>query len=210
MFQDLPLEVWESILAFCEESELQQLRSVSKAWKTHIDTRIVPNMLIAGDYTIPSVSILLFNGFHQYRSEQKLKYDGIQWQIYNINNETLSNYASFIIVDPLRYFKLNRMEDVDNVNLLRIARDTAGNDMGLRECVTIPKHQLQKHALIGSDDQSILIPLFLMTRDDWEIDVPEEAAVASYMGAVAVSLYGMGVPDQTWTTSFSSGQNLPY
>ena len=210
MSHDLPLEVWEAVLEYCHDKELQTSRDVNKAWRRHIDGRIIPAMLQYGHYTVPSVSILLFNGFHQYRSEQKLAFTHVEHDVYHLYKNTVADYAVFAILDPLRYFKLNRLEDVDDVVIQRRCPEI-GTGMDLFEAITITKQVLRKHALIGKDEQSILIPTTFLLRDDWDVVVPVvSTATTQYLGAVAMSLYGMGVPDQTWSSSFSSGQNVPY
>lgn len=205
---ELPLEIWEHILGYCDHKTQYSLRGTSKSWKHHIERRIIPDNLDRGNYRVPDVSILLFNGFHQYRNNQALVYAGTQADVYHPYKESIEDYALFRIVDPLRYFKLNRMEDVDDMYLLRDCTDVVIEDCALKEAVVIRKQQLRKQGLIGPDEQSLMLPYNLLWRDDWEIQVPVQTE--PFVDGVAVSIYGMGTPDQTWSTTFSSGANLPY
>lgn len=207
MPQDLPLELWERILEYCDENTQYQLRTTTRSWMEHIDKRIIPVALAKGGYRICNVSILLFNGFHQYRNNQSLIYAGIM-SAYHPYKEVSQDYALFKIQDPLRYFKLNRLEDVDDLHITRDC-DVFLENCDLKEARIIRKKQLRREALIGPDEQSILLPFHLLYQDDWEIQVPMLLEPTAIDG-VSVSLYGMGTPDQTWSTTFSSGANLPY
>ena len=205
----LPLEIWENVLQYCEEQELLPLRAVSSAWQKHIEDRIIPARLIDANYEIPSVSMLLFNGFHSYRSNQRLKYREVMRRVYHPYSNITADYARFQIIDPLRYFKLNRLEDIDDIYITRKC-ETGSRDFEFREARTIKKDIIRRKILIGPDEQSILIPLCLLLCEEWEFEIPCVTPSAQYMGAVSVNLYGMGVPDQTWSTSFSSGQNISF
>lgn len=205
---DLPLEIWEHVLEYCDDATQYALRHTSKSWKRHIERRIIPAALSEGQYEVPDVSILLFNGFHQYRNNQRLVFAGTMQDIHHPYKESTEDYALFKLVDPLRYFKLNRMEDVEDLYLVRTCTDVVMEDCELKETVVIRKHQLRKEGLIGPDEQSLMLPYRLLWRSDWQVQVP--VSTEPFVDGVAVSIYGMGTPDQTWSGTFSSGANLPY
>ena len=204
---ELPLEIWESILEVCDHKTQFTLRTTTKSWKNHIERRVIPEGLANGQYSVPDVSILLFNGFHQYRNNQSLMFEGIEHDVYHPYKETTQDYACFKIVDPLRYFKLNRMEDVEDLQLVRDCQDVI-DDFDLKEVISIRKDELRKDVLIAPDAQGLLIPYKLLWRDDWKLQVP--VITEPFVDGVSVSIYGMGTPDQTWTSVFSSGANLPF
>lgn len=208
MLANLPLEIWERILEYADDGTQYSLRHTTRSWKEHIDKRIIPQALHKGNYRILNVSILLFNGFHQYRNNQSLAFAGIR-SAYHPYKETTQDYALFNIEDPLRYFKLNRLEDVDDLHITRDCVEFFVENCELKEARIIRKEQLRKELLIGPDEQSLLIPVHLLYQDDWELIVPMLMEPSAIDG-VSVSLYGMGTPDQSWTTTFSSGANLPY
>lgn len=208
MVRTLPLEVWETVLEFCDQSTQYALRTTCTSWKEHIDRRILPESFTHGEYVVPDVSILLFNGFHQYRNNQSLIYSKVEHDVYHPYKESTQDYALFNIVDPLRYFKLNRMEDVDDLHIVRRASDVELEDCELKEVVIIRKEQLRREVLIGPDGQSLMVPLHLLCKDNWELQVP--VTTDPIIDGVSVSIYGMGTPNQTWSTTFMSGANLPF
>lgn len=205
---ELPLEIWENILEFCDERTQYTLRLTTRSWKKHVERRIIPRALNQGCYVVPDVSILLFNGFHQYRNNQSLKFDCIKKDVYHPYKESIQDYALFKIVDPLRYFKLNRMEDVEDMHIVRDCHDVVIENCNLKEVQVIRRDRLRKEVLIGPDEQSLLIPFNLLFTSEWDLQLPVNTE--PFVDGVAISLYGMGTPDQTWSHTFSSGANLPY
>ena len=110
--QDLPPEVLERIIGHVDESVQWTARSACRLFRQHVEERLAPQKLLHGGYTIPNASILMFNGFHSYRSEMHLSFAGLT-QALNPKAGLDWLYARFAFTKPLRNFRINRIDDVD-------------------------------------------------------------------------------------------------
>jgi hypothetical protein len=210
--QVLPSEVLERIIGFSDERAQWSARSACRLFRQHVEDRVAPQKLLHGGCSIPGATILMFNGFHSYRSEMYLSYAGIL-TVLNPKADLEMLYARFAFTKPLKNFRINRIDDVEAPLAIRrsctdLPLIVAESGKAAEEEIFLSKQQLRRHLVVSEDGQALLVPLYLLWTREFELHTPPAKPLEPWVGHVG-QLFLYGVPSQDWQTTFLSGANQP-
>ncbi|ORY84230.1 hypothetical protein BCR37DRAFT_391835 [Protomyces lactucae-debilis] len=206
---DLPTEVWERILSLTDCPTQWQLRCVSRAFRQHVQDRLISEVLAAGSFTMPRANILMFNGFHSYRSEMHLTCTG-PVHAFSPKADLTMLCAQFTLTKPLHNFRINRGDDIEaDLGIRKTCTDLDGVLHTMEEEIALTKLQIRRHIIVSEDGQSLLVPIHLLWTSEYELYIPPPKPLEPWVAQFAGQVFMYGVPSQDWRSAFMSGANQP-